>query len=73
MTLIRCARISCAVSLEEVLKRLNAIRASEPPVAAVPAPAAAKPVAIDLYDDPALKHVLQEFDGKVVGVEDGND
>ena len=72
MTLIRCARISCAVSLEEVLKRLNALRTSEPPAAA-PAPAVAKHAAIDVYDDPALKHVLQEFDGKVVGVEDGND
>ncbi len=73
MTLIRCARISRAVSLEEVLKRLNAIRASEPPAAAAPAPAAAKAPSASFYDDPALKHVLQEFDGKVVGVEDGND
>ena len=32
---------------------------------------AARPA--DLYDDPVLKQVLQEFDGKVVGVEDGND
>ncbi len=73
MTLIRCARISRAVSLEEVLKRLNAIRTSEPPAAAVPAPAVAKAPSANFYDDPALKHVLQEFDGKVVGVEDGNE
>jgi DNA polymerase-3 subunit gamma/tau len=73
MTLIRCARISRAVSLDEILKRLNAIRTAEPAAAAAPAPAAAKPPSADFYDDPVLKHALQEFDGKVVGVEDGND
>ena len=73
MTLIRCARISRAVSLEEILKRLNAIRTAEPAAAAAPAPAAAKAPSADFYDDPVLKHALQEFDGKVVGVEDGND
>jgi len=71
MTLVRCARIARAASLDDVLRRLNALRTAEPPAAAAPAPAA-KPAA-SLYDDPALKHVLQEFDGKVVGVEDGND
>ncbi len=77
MTLVRCARISRAVSLDEVLRRLNAIRTAEPPAAAAaaaaPAAAASKTSAADYYDDPALKHVLQEFDGKVVGVDDGND
>ena len=77
MALIRCARAARAVSLDEVLKRLNAIRSAEPPAAAAaPAPAPeAKPAATaaSLYDDPALKHVMQMFDGKVVGVEDGND
>lgn len=77
MTLIRCARIARTVTLDEVMKRLNAIRAAEPPpaAAAAPAPAAAKPgvSAASLYDDPALRHVLQEFDGKIVGVEDAND
>jgi DNA polymerase III gamma/tau subunit len=34
MSLIRCARVAQAVSLEEVLKRLNALRAAEPEVAA---------------------------------------
>ena len=73
MSLVRCARLSRAVSLEEVLKRLNAIRASEPPAAAAaPVAPAAKPAATNLYDDPALKHVMQMFDGKVVGVEDGD-
>ena len=32
-----------------------------------------KQAAVPLYDDPALKRVLQEFDGKIVGVEDGDD
>jgi len=72
MSLIRCARVARSVSLDEILKRLNAIRTAEPPAAAAPAPAA-KPAAANLYDDPALKHVMQMFDGKVVGVEDGND
>ncbi len=72
MSLVRCARVARAVSLEEVLKRLQAIRAAEPPPAAAPA-AAAPPPPTNLYDDPALKQVMQRFDGKVVGVEDGND
>ena len=76
MSLIRCARLARAVSLEDVLKRLNTLRASEPPaVAAVPA-AAAAPVRpamkADLYDDPALKQAMQLFEGKVVAVEEGN-
>ena len=71
MTLVRCARIARTASLDDVLRRLNALRTAEPPAAAAPPPAP-KPTA-SLYDDPALKHVLQEFDGKVVGVEDGND
>lgn len=71
MSLIRCARISRTVTLEEVIKRLNAIRTAEPPAAAAPVPAqaASKPI----YDDPALKQVMQMFDGKIVGVEDGSD
>ena len=73
MTLIRCARIARAVSLEEVLRKLNAIRTSEPPAAAAPAQPAAKAPPASLYDDPILKQALQEFDGKIVGVEDGND
>jgi DNA polymerase-3 subunit gamma/tau len=73
MTLIRCARISRAVSLEEVLRRLNAIRSSEPPPAAAPAPPAAKAPPVGILDDPLLKEALKEFGGKVVGVEDGDD
>ena len=75
MSLIRCARVARAVTLEDVLKRLTAIRTSEPPAAAAAAaPAApAKPAATAIYDDPALKQAMQMFDGKIVGVEDGND
>ncbi len=73
MSLVRCARVARAVSLEEVLKRLNAIRSAEPPPAAAASASAAKAPAVNLYDDPALKQVMQMFDGKVVGVEDGND
>ena len=74
MSLIRCARVARAVTLEEVLKRLNAIRTAAPPAAVAAAPAApAKPAPAAVYDDPALKQVMQMFDGKIVGVEDGND
>jgi DNA polymerase-3 subunit gamma/tau len=67
MTLIRCARIAQTVSLEDILKRLHAIRTSEPP-----APAAAPTQAATefSYDDPALKQAIKMFDGKIVGVED---
>ena len=42
MTLIRCARIATTVSLEEILRSLNAVRAGEPLTAApVPTPAPA--------------------------------
>jgi len=74
MSLIRCARVARAVTLEEVLKRLNAIRTAEPPAAAAAVSAApAKSASEGLYEDPALKQVMQMFDGKIVGVEDGND
>jgi DNA polymerase-3 subunit gamma/tau len=72
MTLIRCARISRAVSLEDVLRRLNAIRSAAAPAAA-PAPAAAKAPSASILDDPLLKEILKEFDGKIVGVEGGDD
>lgn len=72
MTLIRCARIATAVSLEEVLSRLNALRSDEPPtVTSKPAASAARPT--NIHDDPLLKQVLEEFDGKIVGIEDGDD
>ncbi|HRU71199.1 MAG TPA: DNA polymerase III subunit gamma/tau [Kiritimatiellia bacterium] len=73
MTLIRCARIANAVSLEEVLRRLNALRSEEPQVATARPPAAPAARPAGLYDDPLLKQVLQEFDGKIVDVEDGDD
>jgi DNA polymerase-3 subunit gamma/tau len=72
MTLIRCARIATAVSLDEVMSRLNALRSDEPPaVTSKPAVSAARPT--NIHDDPLLKQVLEEFDGKIVGIEDGDD
>ena len=65
MTLIRCARVAQSVSLEDILKRLHAIRSAEPPPASK-----AKAVSTSFYDDPALKHVIESFDGKIVAVED---
>ena len=73
MSLIRCARIANSVSLDEILRRLNAIRMSEPQAVAKPSSPVAKSMNAQYYDDPTLKQVLQEFDGKIVGVEDGND
>jgi len=66
MTLIRCARVAQSVSLEDILKRLHAIRSAEPP----PPPAPQPRPAPTLYDDPTLKHVIETFDGKVIDVED---
>ncbi|MDD4622751.1 MAG: DNA polymerase III subunit gamma/tau, partial [Kiritimatiellae bacterium] len=83
MSLIRCARLARAVSLETVMRRLREMRASEkrePETAKTKhdaETAAAKPAAdqsgasskLDLYADPALKHVLKEFDGRVLEVD----
>ncbi len=74
MSLIRCARLARAVSLDAVMKRLQEMRAIEETkpktVSAQPAceqdSAAAR---LDLYSDPALKHVLKEFDGRVLEVD----
>jgi len=67
MTLIRCARIAQAVALDDILKRLHAIRSSEPPAEAKP-----KSAPTSLYEDPALKQIVEMFDGRIVGVEDGD-
>lgn len=72
MALIRCSRIATTVTLDEVLRRLNAIRTAAP-VAATPvagAPAAHASANAELYEDAALKQVLREFDGKIVRVEE---
>ncbi len=74
MSLIRCARLARTVSLDAVLKRLQEMRAAEKNMPnAVPAQSpdeqnssAAK---LELYADPALKHVLKEFEGRVLEVE----
>ena len=77
MSLIRCSRIATTASLDDILRKLNAIRTAKPAAltAAAPESAVAKPTFsnADLYDDPAIKTVLQEFDGKIVGVEDDSE
>lgn len=71
--LIRCARASTTVTLEDVIKRLNAIRSAEPPPAAAaaavpgPNPAARRQ---QYFDDPAVKRAMELFDGDVVGIEE---
>jgi hypothetical protein len=48
------------------------LRSDEPPtVTSKPAASAARPT--NIHDDPLLKQVLEEFDGKIVGIEDGDD
>lgn len=75
MSLIRCSRIATTASLDDILRKLNAIRTAKPAAFSAPESAVAKPAFsnADLYDDPAIKTVLQEFDGKIVGVEDESD
>jgi hypothetical protein len=59
--------------LEDVIKRLNAIRSAEPPPAAAaaaapgPNPAARRQ---QYFDDPAVKRAMELFDGDVVGIEE---
>ena len=71
MALIRCSRIATTVTLDEVLRRLNAIRTAAPaaaPIAGAPSVHASSNA--ELYEDAALKQVLREFDGKIVQVEE---
>jgi hypothetical protein len=56
------------VSLDEVVRRLQAIRAVEP--SAAPAPPTAGGRLRALQDDPVLKRALELFDGNVVAVEE---
>ncbi|MDD4102207.1 MAG: hypothetical protein PHU80_06190, partial [Kiritimatiellae bacterium] len=74
MSLIRCARLARAVSLDAVLKKLQEMRTGEeasPEVVPVPCASdkSSSPSKLDLYADPALKHVLKEFDGRVLEVD----
>ncbi len=70
--LIRCARACTTVTLEEVIKRLNAIRSAEPPPAApaVPERTSATQRRQQYFDDPVVKRTMELFDGDVVGIED---
>ena len=67
--LIRCGRAVTAVTIEEIVRRLNAWRQAEPAAgasAATAAPRGTRPV----MEDPIVKRALELFDGKVVDVEE---
>jgi DNA polymerase-3 subunit gamma/tau len=70
--LIRCARAVQTVSLEEVIRRLQAMRSVEPAPRTAP-PAVAAPAARGKWhaisEDPVVKRTLEMFDGEVVAVE----
>lgn len=70
MTLMRCARIANSVSLDEILKRLQAIRTQEP---VQPKETATKKSAPSLLDDPALKQAIKLFDGQIVSVDEDDE
>ncbi len=84
MTLIRCARIARATTLDEVLRRLAALRDAPPPVSlhsgVLPSPNTPEtypkdPAALDaktraeVYTSPIVKEAVTLFNGDVVGVE----
>jgi len=71
--LIRCARASTAATLDEVIKRLGAIRSAEPPPAAPAVPGHSSPTMRrqQYFDDPVVKRAMDLFDGDVVGIEEG--
>jgi len=60
--LIRCSRAAVTVTLDEVVRRLQALRSGDVP-AALNAPAA---VAGNAYADPMIKKVAEMFEGEVV-------
>lgn len=71
--LIRCARASTTATVDEVIRRLNAIRTAEPPAAT--APAVAPPTSSGMrrqqyFDDPVVKRTMEIFDGDVAGIEE---
>ncbi len=61
--LIRCARAATTVTLDEVMRRLQALRSGEVP-AALNAPAASP--SANPYADPMIKRVAEMFDAEVV-------
>jgi DNA polymerase-3 subunit gamma/tau len=63
--LLRCCRAATAVTLEDVVRRLNALR-DAPPAAATAAPRAPSRA----LDDPVVQRAIALFDGKVVEVEE---
>lgn len=72
--LVRCARASTTVTLDEVVKRLSAIRHSEPAPAEPAVPERSSSSATmrrqQYFDDPVVKRAMDLFNGDVVGIED---
>ncbi len=69
IALLRCARAATVVTVEEIVRRLNALRQAEP-ASAAPAAVAAPRTARSVMDDPIVKRAMELFDGKVVEVEE---
>jgi len=68
--LIRCSRAATAVTLDEILRRLNALRQAEPVAAArEPVGTGTAANARKIMQDPVVKRALEMFDGKVVDVD----
>jgi DNA polymerase-3 subunit gamma/tau len=75
VALVRCCRAATAATLDEVLRRLAALRAAAPAAAGPTAtPAAAAPAAAaeraSIYKDPIVRKTLELFDGHVIAVEE---
>ena len=69
IALLRCGRAATVVTLDEIVRRLNALRQAEPAAAAAAA-AAPRSARTPVLEDPIVKRALEMFDGKVVEVEE---
>ncbi|MEI8243751.1 MAG: DNA polymerase III subunit gamma/tau [bacterium] len=68
IALIRCGRAATVVTIEEIVRRLNALRQTELPAAPAAAPRAARTA---VMEDPIVKRTLEMFEGsRVVEVEE---
>jgi DNA polymerase-3 subunit gamma/tau len=68
IALIRCGRAATVVTIEEIVRRLNALRQTELPAAPAAAPRASRTA---VMEDPIVKRTLEMFEGsRVVEVEE---